>query len=214
MTNNEGIALHMIQCPNQRREQLCLPRPALARTQVHRGGTARIQPPDRSPHHIKREVERWFLELRDPVFRYLRSLGCHPSLAEEMTQEAFLRLYRSFQDGLEVSEVRAWVFRVVRNLWIDSRREHQRYSTSQDEGKPTDLTPSDSSPDPEQQVLQRERTRLIEEAVRRLPELERECLHLRAQGLRYYEIALALDISKSAAVECVRRAVKRLRKIV
>lgn len=156
-------------------------------------------------------MERWFLELREPVFRYLRTLGCEHSLAEEITQEGFLRLHRALLDGLQVNDVRAWVFRVARNLFIDSRREHQRYwTTSQDEGDRLDLAHSVSAPDPEQQVLERERIRLIEEEVLRLPELQRECMHLKAQGLRYHEIAMALDISMTAAVDCVRRAVKRL----
>jgi len=172
-----------------------------------------IAPPDPSSIHLRRKVERSFLELRDPVFRYLRTLGCRHSLAEEITQEAFLRLHRALRDGLRVNDVRAWVFRVARNLWIDSQREQQRYwTTGQEESELLDLARSDSAPDPEQQVLQHEKIRLIEEEVRRLPQLQRECMHLKAQGLRYHEIAVALDISMTAAVDCVRRAVKRLGK--
>ena len=70
--------------------------------------------------------------------------------------------------------------------------------------------PNDAEPDPEQQMLQRERTRLIEEEVLRLPELQREWMHPRAQGLRCREIATTRDISMSAAVECIRSAVKKL----
>ncbi|MBZ5619797.1 MAG: sigma-70 family RNA polymerase sigma factor [Acidobacteriia bacterium] len=147
------------------------------------------------------------------MFRYLRTLGCRHWLAEEITQEAFLRLHRALRDGLLVNDVRAWVFRVARNLFIDSRREDQRYwATSHDERDRLDLARHASAPDPEQQVLQRERIRLIEEEVSRLPDLQRECMHLKAHGLRYHEIAVALDISMTAAVDCVRRAVKRLGK--
>ena len=115
------------------------------------------------------------------------------------------------REGLKFNDVRAWVFRVARNLCIDSRRENQRYrEPGQSEPDRVELEPSDSAPDPEQQVLHRERIRLIEEDVLRLPELQRECMHLKAQGLRYHEIAVALDISMTAAVDCVRPAVKRL----
>jgi RNA polymerase sigma-70 factor (ECF subfamily) len=181
-------------------------RPALARKE-----TVRIAPPDPSATHHRREVERWFLELRDPVFRYLRSLGCRHSLAEEIAQEAFLRLHRGLREGLQVSDVRAWVFRVARNLWIDSRREHQRYHTAgQDNVDHLDEEHTDSAADPEQQALHQERIRRIAEEVLRLPELQRECMHLKAQGLRYHEIAATLGISMTAAVDSVRRAVKRL----
>ena len=106
--------------------------------------------------------------------------------------------------------MRSWVFRVARNLWIDSRREHQRYwATGNDRA---DRPQTDLAPDPEQQLLRRERIRRIEEEVLRLPKLQRQCMHLKAQGLRYREIAVALDISMTTAVDSVRRAVKTLGK--
>jgi RNA polymerase sigma-70 factor (ECF subfamily) len=149
--------------------------------------------------------------LREPVFRYLCTLGCPHSVAEEIAQEAFLRLHGILRDGSQIKDVRAWVFRVARNLWIDNQRERQRYWTTRpDESDRPDLARSDTAPDPEQQMLQHERIRRIEREVRRLPDLQRECMHLKAQGLRYHEIAAALGISMTTAVDCVRRAIKRI----
>ena len=151
--------------------------------------------------------------MRDPVFRYLRNQGCRPSLAEDITQESFLRLHRALRDGLRVHDVRAWVFRVARNLCIDDRREYRRYwKAGQEEGDPLDLAHDSSSPDPERQAIERQMARLLEEHVLRLPELQRECLRLKAQGLRYHEIAAALGISMATAVDSVRRAVKQVRR--
>ena len=173
--------------------------------------TLAILPPDPRSIHLRQELERWFLELRDPVFGYLRSVGCRRSLAEEIVQEAFLRLHQARYDGLQVNDVRAWVFRVARNLWIDSRREGRRYGTTgPDEQNWLDLAQSDPAPDPEQQVLQRERFRLIAAEISRLPQLQRECVQLKAQGLRYHEIAAVLGIPMTAAVDAVRQAVKRI----
>jgi RNA polymerase sigma-70 factor (ECF subfamily) len=153
--------------------------------------------------------------LRDPVFRYLRTMGCRHSVAEEITQEAFLRLHSALRFGLQVHEGRAWVFRVARNLWIDIRREQHRYwSTGRSDGDLLELLHVDSAPDPEQQALRRERTRLIQEELSRLPKLQRECMKLKAQGLLYREIAETLGISMTAAVDGVRRAVKRLGKVI
>jgi RNA polymerase sigma-70 factor (ECF subfamily) len=163
--------------------------------------------------HQGGENERWFLELRDPVFRYLRALGCRRSLAEEIAQEAFFRLYVASKAGLRIKDARAWLFRVARNLCIDHRRERRRYwTTAREEEDRLDLLPADTAPDPEQQALQRERLRLVAQQVLRLPKLERDCLRLKAQGLRYHQIASALGIPMTAAVESVRRAVKRLGK--
>lgn len=170
-------------------------------------------------NRFRQEIERCFLEFREQAFRYLRALGCEHSMAEEFTQESFLRLYRAMQAGPRVNDERAWILRVARNLYFDSRREHQRYQAAREDGanqrtnNPRDSRP-DPGPDPEQQVIQRERARRIAEEVERLPELERECMHLRTQGLRYREIALTLGITLPAAADCIRRAVKRLGSIV
>ena len=103
------------------------------------------------------------------------------------------------------------MFRVARNLWIDSRRERRRIWTTREEEESPELTIADLQPDPEQQVLYRQRMRLIEQEVSRLPELQRECMRLKSQGLRYHEIADVLGVSMTVAVDRVRRTVKRLR---
>ena len=108
--------------------------------------------------------------------------------------------------------MRAWLFRVTRNQWIDSQRERQRYWTD----LPTEAGASgkyrDGRPNPEQELIRGEQTRRISEEVLRLPELQRECLRLRAEGLRYYEIAAVLGIAMTAAVDHVRRALAKLRR--
>jgi RNA polymerase sigma-70 factor (ECF subfamily) len=134
-------------------------------------------------------------------------MGCRHSLAEEIAQESFLRLHRELRDGLQISDVRPWVFRVARNLWIDNRREQHRYDMGLAE-----FIHIDSAPDPEQQVLRTQQIRLVEEEVLRLPELQRKCVRMKADGFRYHEIAVELDISLNSAVDHVRRAVKRLGK--
>lgn len=144
------------------------------------------------------------------MFRYLRTLGCRHSLAEDITQEAFLRLHYALRDGLKVKHVRGWIFRVARNLAVDSQRDRQRHWQTHPQEEQLDEAHSDSAADPERQILARERMRLVNEEVRRLPALQRECVRLKAQGMRYHEIARQLDISPSAAVDCMRAAVKRL----
>ena len=169
-----------------------------------------IAPPDSDSVLHSTAVERWFVELRDPIFRYLRTSGCSCDLAEEITQETFLRLQRTLREEAVLNDVRAWLFRVARNLWIDSKRDNRRYGPTLDGNHSADLECRDSEPDPEQQLIHRERIRLMDQAIARLPKLQRECVRLKAQGLRYHEIADALGISMTAAVDCVRRALKRL----
>ena len=154
-------------------------------------------------------MEAAFLGLRTPLLQYLRAMGCEASQADEIVQEVFLRFHQGRRSGLEVNDVRGWAFRVARNLWIDSRRESRRYEPvgAEDGGHR-----ADSVPDPERRLLQLERARRLAAEVARLPELQRECLRLKAQGYRYREIAATLKISMTAAAECVRQAVKILKK--
>jgi RNA polymerase sigma-70 factor (ECF subfamily) len=138
-----------------------------------------------------KSTDRWFLELGEPLFRYLQTLGCRWSLAEEITQESFFRLHSAVKAGLRIKDTRAWVFRVARNLSIDHRRELRRYwIATREEEERLDQLPSDSAPDPEQQALERERIRLVEQQMLRLLILERECMRLKAEGLRYNEISV------------------------
>lgn len=150
--------------------------------------------------------------MREPVIRYLRSMGCRHFVAEDISQEVFLRLHRAMADGLRVKDVRAWVFRVARNLYIDSRREDHRYSSGSMDGVLSETAYAPAVSGPEQAMLERERIRTIQREISRLPDLQRECMHLRAEGLRYHEIASVLDIPMTAAVDCVRQALKRLRR--
>jgi len=63
---------------------------------------------------------------------------------------------------------------------------------------------------PEQAVLQKEKLRRLGNAMRSLTDVERECLLLRAGGLRYREIAEVLDLSTSTVGDTVDRAIRKL----
>ena len=110
------------------------------------GETAPIARREPSPDYLRKEVEQRFHELRQPLFRYLRGLRCEFSQAEDISQEAFLRLLEAWQSGLVIQDVRAWVFRVARNQWIDSRRLRRRYWT--DLPADPDAYVGDGQPDP------------------------------------------------------------------
>ena len=170
------------------------------------------EPPGSTPNRLRKEVEEAYRELSTPLLQYLRSMGCRHFQAEEIVQEVFLRFHRWRREGIKIRDRRGWVFRVAHNLCIDSHRDSRRlWSIDTQEGS-RPPTQADPALDPERRVLHEERSRLIENEVARLPELQRECLRRRRQGDRYHEIGAALHISAAAAAECVRQAVKTLKK--
>ena len=138
-------------------------------------------------------------ELREPVGRYLRSLGVSAEQAEEFTQETF---YRACEKGGTVQ--RGWVFRVAHNL----ARDHQRMKTR----RPVEplAVVADRRPSPERVLLEAERTSRLRAAMARLPETQRHCLQLRAEGLKYREIAEVLEAPVSTVAEWVQTALRTL----
>jgi RNA polymerase sigma-70 factor (ECF subfamily) len=63
---------------------------------------------------------------------------------------------------------------------------------------------------PEQELLAKEKFRQLRAAIPSLTESERECLLLRAEGLRYREIGEVLGIATSTVADSVDRAIRKL----
>ncbi len=160
---------------------------------------------------LEQKVTQAFELLRGPVHRYLVAVLGNPAEAEELTQETFLRLYRHLHSGQSLENVRAWVFRVAHNLAIDRQRTNQNPAL----GSPICRTElhglrRDLGPSPEERVLDQERLERIHAGLVQLSPQERQCLDLRAEGLRYREIAQTLGISGSSVAEFLRRAIHKL----
>jgi RNA polymerase sigma-70 factor (ECF subfamily) len=74
--------------------------------------------------------------------------------------------------------------------------------------------PSEPAPDPERALIDGQRRSALRNAMRDLSPRQRNCLELRARGLRHREIAEVIGISTSAASEFLRRALVRLKEAV
>ena len=145
-----------------------------------------------------------FEQQRLSVYRYLVSLGLRPQIAGEIAQDSFLRLYRHLRSNGRSENLRGWVFRVAHNLAMN---ELKRAGSSDVEPPESEIDPGG---DPEQALLRKERMRRMQSAIRTLPRRQQECLHLRAEGLRYREIAQVLGIGISSVAESVQRALVAL----
>jgi len=156
---------------------------------------------------LKQKVAEIFELLRDPVYRYLYRVLDNPNEAEDLTQEAFLRLYVCLHKGQAVTNIRAFVFRVAHNLAIDQQRKKLQF-------EPMDLAgpheASDPAPGAEQQVLTEERHARLRQALASLSLEEKHCLELRAEGLSYKEIAEVLEMRMPTLVKYLGRIIKKL----
>jgi RNA polymerase sigma-70 factor (ECF subfamily) len=156
---------------------------------------------------LAEEVTALFDELRNPLLRYVLSFGLSPQDGEEIIQEVFLSLFRHLKDGKPRNNLRGWAFRVAHNLGL-KRRQANRKTV----GYAAEVQ-LDPEPDPEEQLSNRQRQERLLAMVGALPEGDRRCLYLRAEGLRYREIAEVLEISLGAVALSLGRSLKRLSRI-
>jgi RNA polymerase sigma-70 factor (ECF subfamily) len=156
---------------------------------------------------VNREATTLFEELRKPLLRYLICLGLSADEAQDVVQDAFLNLHRSLAGGAAHENVRAWLFSVAHNQARNRQKSyHRRFGAPLEDGT---LQMLDEST-PEHAVLKKEKFRQLSSAIRTLTEAERDCLLLRAEGLRYREIGEVLEMATSTVADTVDRAVKKL----
>jgi RNA polymerase sigma-70 factor, ECF subfamily len=160
---------------------------------------------------LEERITQMFDELQEPVYRYLLCLSASPNEADEIIQETFLRLYRHLNAGGREDNLRGWVFRVAHNISINELKRRKRLlSFAPEEMAKLRVSAADPAPGPEELLLRREKTARVDAAISALPEQQKQCLYLRAEGFRYREIAEILEVTISTVAESLRRAIKKL----
>ena len=156
---------------------------------------------------LEEEVSDLFEQLRDPLFRYLLSFGLCVQDGEEVIQEVFLALFQHLKNGKPRDNLRGWVFRVGHNLALKVRQRSSAASTQ------AGSSAIDGSPDPEQQALYNQRQQRMSAVIRALPRQDRACLALRAEGIRYREIAEILGVSLGTVALSLERSLTKLSRV-
>ena len=140
------------------------------------------------------------------VFRAARSVVQDSALAEDVTQEVFLRLYKNI-DGIDNLEMlRPWLIRVALNVARNTLRGNIRANT-RDENYVKE-TVEEAVHSVETEFEQRESTSEINRALNKIKEPLRSCLILKQQGLSYREIAESLSLNEASIGQFVARARK------
>ena len=150
------------------------------------------------------EFEEAFALHHRTVFRAARSIVQDAALAEDITQETFLRLYRH-QDSITDNEMlRPWLIRVAINVAKNTVRGNIRANT-RDENyvkETVEMSVASVEIDYEEYAGVNE----IYRALNKIKEPLRSCLILKQQGLSYKEIAGSLDLNESSIGTFVARA--------
>ena len=148
------------------------------------------------------------------VFRTARAVVRDSAIAEDVTQEVFLRLYRNLNATPGEELLRAWLLRVTLNVARNTLRGQSRSMVRDNEyHKSTTIETGIFADAPEEDY---ERRMAIEEARRALDKIKepmRSCLLLKQQGLSYREIATSLSLKETNIGSLVARGRKEYARV-
>ena len=172
---------------------------------------------DGDPDAVDEIVAAW----KGPLYGFFMRNTKDPQQSEDLVQDTFLRLYRKAWDYLPTGRFKGWLFRVARNLLIDSvrRKSHDALIrrvtiTADSDGEPTNLLnllPDDVT-SADDQATQKEVVEIVRAALDELPEEQRQTFTMHHfDSLTLSEVADAMDTSLPTAKSRLRLAKEKLR---
>jgi len=159
---------------------------------------------------LRDEVLLLFDECAPAVRRYVLSCGVAPEIADDIVQETFLALFQHLRKGRGRDNLRGWLMQVGYRLALKHRRRESRRSRWQLPWEPAAERVRDPAATPEDACAATQDQQRLRAVLRALPERDRQCVCLRADGMRYRDIAAALGISLGAVAKSLTRAMQRL----
>jgi RNA polymerase sigma-70 factor (ECF subfamily) len=156
---------------------------------------------------------------RRAMVSFMYRMTHNSAVAEDLSQEVFLRVYRSRTNYEASAKFTTWLYRIATNLAVnharDTRHERPENQVSLDEPDEetgTTMDVADSSLTVEQVILRRERMSAIRAKVQNLPERQRMAVLMhKYQQMDYKQIAEVLKLSESATKSLLFRAYETLR---
>lgn len=136
--------------------------------------------------------------------------------AEDCGQETMIRIWRNLDSYRGDCALESWVYRIAANCCMDWLRKKKRdRSESIEPMREQGFDPADSSPGTEEQVVAKDDRSRLREAIRLLPEDQREALILtQLEKVSYEEAARLLEVSEGTVKSRVNRAKTRLKEIL
>ncbi len=149
------------------------------------------------------DFDTLFQTLYPSLFRYLHRLTGDADVAEDIAQEAFVRL---LTQDLPENEARPWLFAVGTNLVRDrARKQERRHRLLQ----AVPVLPSPVGPRPDEAVERKERIEIVRSALAQLAPRDQQLLLMREEGFSYEEMARAIGVAPSSIGTLIARALKR-----
>lgn len=156
---------------------------------------------------------------RGPLLNYFVRMVRDPALAEDLAQEAFLRVYQARERYQPEARFTTWLYRIATNLALNALRDRRSepvvleatLDQGSESGSPLERA-ADGRPTVEDRLAESDRQRLIRQAIEALPEKQRAAVILhKYQEVDYRQIASILKVSESAVKSLLFRAYESLR---
>lgn len=136
--------------------------------------------------------------------RYARALTGDSASADDLVQDTIERGWSRLAQWRPDGDLRAWLFGIMHNLYVDQLRRAPPSSSELDEADQPTAPPSTAL-----------ELRDLERALRLLPPAQREVLLLVAlEDMRYEDVAAMLDIPVGTVMSRLSRAREQLRKLM
>jgi RNA polymerase sigma-70 factor (ECF subfamily) len=156
------------------------------------------------------------LEHVDALYGYAVTLTRDQTEAEDLVQETYLRAVRAFGQLLPNSNLKSWLFVIMRNAWLNQLRHTQsgpRFVELDNGQDDFDHWPDPLVLDPYVVYLRKLERQEVKEAIESLPGLYREVIVLRdIEGFSYQQIATLLGCPAGTVMSRLGRAREKLRR--
>ncbi len=154
------------------------------------------------------------IEHLDALYGYAMTLTRSSAAAEDLVQETYLRAVRAFGRLLPDSNLKGWLFAIMRNAWLNQVR-HDRSGprfVDLDVEEADRVRWMDERQDPLGELERKETGEHVRDAIGRLPALYQEIIVLRdIEGFSYQQIAAVLGCPAGTVMSRLCRARDRLR---
>jgi RNA polymerase sigma-70 factor (ECF subfamily) len=167
-----------------------------------------------------KKTEKIFMEsyeeFSDAIFRYVFFQTSSKEMALDLTQDTFIRTWQYLEKGEEVDNIRAFLYRVAKNLIIDYRRKKKSFSLDQILETGVDFTEETQIMQEKENEFEKERDlELLTRTIGKMDEKYREVIMMRyVEEMSIKEISDILGITENHVSVMIHRGVDKLKKLL
>jgi RNA polymerase sigma-70 factor, ECF subfamily len=170
-----------------------------------------------SPNPHEQQESTAGIEHIDGLYGYALVLTRNRTDAEDLVQETYLRALRAMGRLRDDSNVKGWLFTILRNIWLNELRQRRKTPESVDVEANDEIEnlSDENARNPHDVYIRNVERHHVRTAIQQLPEEAREVILLREwEQLSYQEMATVLDCPVGTVMSRLARARAKLRDLL